>query len=480
MELTNSEKKLIKYLAGKGYVDVDSLFPEFSRNELASSVSWLKEKKLVTVMERPKSSYFLGPEGKDALVHGLPEEKLLLLYKSGIRDLKKLEEEMDGDLRYAIAEFLRSGARIENGVIAFVDVDLLESRIHGINEALKHVASGSYTEEDISLLKQRKGFVGEKVRMERYVKLTALADQLPASKLVETEEVSQVTPEIIGRYSDSIQFRPYDPTLYAPRYLPAKIHPLSEFISEVRKIMLNMGFKELKGNIIETAFWNMDILFIPQDHPARDMQDTFYLEGSKIIDPKITDKVKRVHERGIRGSKGWQYPWSEEEASRLLLRTHTTVNTIRYIVQHPSEECRIFSVEKIFRREATDSKHLSEFSQVEGVISGRRVTFGLLIDTLKDFYERIGVKEVRVKPSYFPYTEPSLEVYGRFKGREMELGGAGMFRPEVLRPWGIKYNVAAWGLGLERLLMVVLDLDDIRDIYRNDLSFLKERRVLNL
>ncbi|MEM1995859.1 MAG: hypothetical protein QXT54_02355, partial [Thermoplasmatales archaeon] len=165
MELTNSEKKLIKYLAGKGYVNVDSLFPEFSRNELASSISWLKEKKLISVMEKPKSFYFVGPEGKDALVHGLPEEKLLHLYKSGIRDLKKLEEEMDGDLRYAIAEFLRSGARIEKGIIGSVDIDLLESRIHRISEALKRVASGSYTDEDISLLKQRKGFVGEKVRM---------------------------------------------------------------------------------------------------------------------------------------------------------------------------------------------------------------------------------------------------------------------------------------------------------------------------
>ncbi|MEM0127976.1 MAG: phenylalanine--tRNA ligase subunit alpha [Thermoplasmatales archaeon] len=478
MELTNSEKKLIKFLKGKGYVEVDSLFPEFSRNELASSISWLKEKKLVTVVEKPKSYYFLGQEGRSLIDQGLPEEKLLSLYKSGITGLRELEGKMGGDLRYAIAEFLKSGAKVKDGFIVSVKLDELEDRIKKVKDALQHVSSGNYTEDDILLLKQRKGFVGEKIKMERTIKLTALAEQLSPEDLMETEEVSQITPEIIGRYSSGIQFRPYDPTLYAPRYLPSKVHPLSEFIAEVRRVMLDMGFKELRGHIVETAFWNMDILFIPQDHPARDMQDTFYLDGIGEVDPALSRRVKKVHERGIRGSRGWQYPWSKEEASKLLLRTHTTVNTIRYIVEHPNEECRIFSVEKIFRREATDSKHLSEFSQVEGVISGKGVTFGVLIDTLKDFYGRIGVKEIRVKPSYFPYTEPSLEVYGRFKGKEMELGGAGMFRPEVIKPWGVKYNVAAWGLGLERLLMVVLGLDDIREIYRNDLSFLKERRIL--
>ncbi|MGC8644684.1 MAG: phenylalanine--tRNA ligase subunit alpha [Thermoplasmata archaeon] len=480
MELTNSEKRLIKYLRDKGYVNVDSLFPEFDRNELASSISWLKEKKLVSVVEKPRSYYSLGEEGRKVLESGLPEEILISLYESGIRDIGELETRMKGDLRYAIAEFLKSGGVVDGGKLYSPNLDELKARAQRIKRALENVRSGNVSEDDVNLLRKRKGFLSERIRMERMIKLTALAEQLSPPDLEETEELTQITPELVENYRPGMNFRPYDPTLYAPRYLPSKVHPLSEFIFEVRRVMLDMGFKELRGHIVETAFWNMDILFIPQDHPARDMQDTFYLEGKGALDPLLSEKVKKVHEKGIRGSRGWQYRWSEDEASRLLLRTHTTVNTIRYIVQHPDEECRIFSVEKIFRREATDSKHLAEFSQVEGVISGRGVTFGVLIDTLETFYERIGVKDIRVKPSYFPYTEPSLEVYGSFKGKEMELGGAGMFRPEVLRPWGIKYNVAAWGLGLERLLMVVLGLDDIRDIYRNDLSFLKERRMIGV
>jgi phenylalanyl-tRNA synthetase alpha chain len=478
MELTNGEKKLIKYLKGKGYVGSEELFKIFDKNEVTSSISWLREKKIVNVLEKPVTYYSLGSEGEKVLTSGLPEENLLRLYNSGQRSTRELERLMGDDLRYGLAQVFRNGGRVVNGELVIEGDQKIKDQILRTRNALEMARNGDLNEQDAVMLKSRKGFINEKVRMERTVKLTALGEQLTPDLLEENDAISQITPEIIEKFNDKMNLRPYDPTLYAPRYLPGKIHPLSEFIAEVREVMLEMGFKELKGQLVETAFWNMDMLFIPQNHPARDMQDTFYVKGTGELDPSEVKKVKRVHEKGIAGSKGWQYKWSAEEASKLLLRTHTTVNTIRYIVEHPTEECKIFSVEKIFRRENVDASHLAEFSQVEGVISGRGVTFGVLMGTLETFYQRLGVKDIKVKPSYFPYTEPSLEVFGTFKGKDMELGGAGMFRPEVLKPWGIKYNVAAWGLGLERLLMTVLNLEDIRDIYRNDLSFLKERKIL--
>ncbi len=478
MELTNGERKLIKYLRGKGYVGTEELFKIFDKNEVASSISWLREKKIVTVMEKPVTSFTIGHEGENVLSKGLPEEILIGFYKSGLRKTSDLEKIMGDDLRYGLAQVFKSGGRVVNGELVIDEEQRIQEQITRTKNALEMVRNGKLNEQDVQLLKPRKGFISEKVRMERTVKLTALGEQISPESLVESDEISQITPELIETYNDKIKFRPYDPTLYAPRYLPGKIHPLSEFIEAVRQVMLEMGFKELKGEIVETAFWNMDMLFIPQNHPARDMQDTLYVKGTGEIDQALARKVKRVHEKGIAGSKGWRYKWSREEASKLLLRTHTTVNTIRYLVEHPDEECKIFSVEKIFRNENVDASHLAEFSQVEGVISGKGVTFGVLIDTLETFYKRLGVKDIWVKPSYYPYTEPSLDVIGTFKGKSMELGGAGMFRPEVLRPWGIKYNVAAWGLGLERLLATVLKLEDIRDIYRNDLSFLKERKIL--
>jgi phenylalanyl-tRNA synthetase alpha chain len=478
MELTNGEKKLIKYLKGKGYVGAEELFKIFDKNEVTSSISWLREKKIISVLEKPVTYYSIGSEGEKVLTSGLPEENLLRFYNSGQRSTVELERSMGDELRYGLAQVFRNGGRVVNGELVIEGDQRIRDQILRTRSALEMVRNGKLSEQDAPLLKPRKGFINEKVRMERTVKLTAVGEQVAPELLEESDEINQITPEIIEKFNDKMSLRPYDPTLYAPRYLPGKIHPLSEFIAEVREVMLEMGFKELKGQLVETAFWNMDMLFIPQNHPARDMQDTFYLKGEEELDPSQEKKVKRVHERGVAGSRGWQYKWSKEEASKLLLRTHTTVNTIRYIVEHPAEECKIFSVEKIFRRENVDASHLAEFSQVEGVISGRGVTFGVLMDTLETFYHRLGVKDIRVKPSYFPYTEPSLEVFGTFKGKDMELGGAGMFRPEVLKPWGIKYNVAAWGLGLERLLMTVLNLEDIRDIYRNDLSFLKERRIL--
>ena len=478
MELTNGEKKLIKYLTGKGYVRTDDLFKVYDKNEVTSSISWLREKKIISVIEKPITYFSIGPEGIKVMSSGLPEEKLLKLYNSGQRKTIELESIMGDDLRYGLAQVFKNGGRVVNGELVIEEDKKIQDQISRTKNALEMAKEGKLNNQDAQLLKPRKGFISEKVRMERTIKLTALGEQISPELLEESEEISQITPEIIEKFNASMSLRPYDPTLYAPRYLPGKIHPLSEFIEEVRAVMLEMGFRELKGQIVETAFWNMDMLFIPQDHPARDMQDTLYVKGNGEIDPVLARKVKRVHEKGIAGSKGWQYKWSRKEAEKLLLRTHTTVNTIRYIVEHPKEECKIFSVEKIFRRENLDAKHLAEFAQVEGVISGKGVTFGVLIDTLESFYHRLGVKDVWVKPSYFPYTEPSLEVHGTFRGKDMELGGAGMFRPEILRPWGIKYNVAAWGLGLERLLMTVLNLEDIRDIYRNDLSFLKERRIL--
>ncbi|MCL5874563.1 MAG: phenylalanine--tRNA ligase subunit alpha [Candidatus Thermoplasmatota archaeon] len=478
MELTNGEKKLIKYLKGKGYVGAEELFKIFDKNEVTSSISWLREKKIISVLEKPVTYYSIGSEGEKVLTSGLPEENLLRFYNSGQRSTVELERSMGDELRYGLAQVFRNGGRVVNGELVIEGDQRIRDQILRTRSALEMVRNGKLSEQDAPLLKPRKGFINEKVRMERTVKLTAVGEQVAPELLEESDEINQITPEIIEKFNDKMSLRPYDPTLYAPRYLPGKIHPLSEFIAEVREVMLEMGFKELKGQLVETAFWNMDMLFIPQNHPARDMQDTFYLKGEGELDPSQEKKVKRVHERGVAGSRGWQYKWSKEEASKLLLRTHTTVNTIRYIVEHPAEECKIFSVEKIFRRENVDASHLAEFSQVEGVISGRGVTFGVLMDTLETFYHRLGVKDIRVKPSYFPYTEPSLEVFGTFKGKDMELGGAGMFRPEVLKPWGIKYNVAAWGLGLERLLMTVLNLEDIRDIYRNDLSFLKERKIL--
>jgi len=255
-----------------------------------------------------------------------------------------------------------------------------------------------------------------------------------------------------------------------------KAHPLSKLKRRISEIMAELGFEEMDGSIVESAFWNFDALFQPQDHPARELADTFYLEGKTELpdDRELVERVKKAHE------VGWKYKWSEEEAKRLVLRTHTTALSARYLAKIKDKKPRkYFAVGRVFRNEATDYKHLAEFNQVEGIIVWENATFRDLLGILKEIYRKLGFEKVRFRPSYFPYTEPSLEVEVFFEEKKqwMELGGAGIFRPEVSIPLAGVYPVLAWGLSLERPLMLMLDISDIREIYRNDLNFLKSARL---
>lgn len=253
-------------------------------------------------------------------------------------------------------------------------------------------------------------------------------------------------------------------------------HPLSTLTKRIKRIFADLGFEEMSGDIVETAFWNFDALFQPQDHPARDMADTFYLEGTAgLPDKKLVERVKKSHE------SGWKYTWSESEAKRLVLRTHTTALSARHLAANygKRQPKKYFAIGRVFRNEATDYKHLAEFHQVEGIIAWEHATFRDLLGIIKEFYAKLGFEKIRFRPSFFPYTEPSLEVemfYGPRK-QWLEIGGAGIFRPEVSVPLAGVYPVLAWGLSLERPLMLMLNVDDIRAFYRNDLEFLRKARL---
>ncbi len=238
-----------------------------------------------------------------------------------------------------------------------------------------------------------------------------------------------------------------------------------------------MGFTEFRGEFVESAFWNMDALFTPQDHPARDLQDTFYLrrpDTRPLPEDDVVARVQAMHESGGDiASNGWGYDWSKEEAAKALLRTHTTANTIRWLAEHPEPPVKVFTIDRIFRRETLDATHLDEFQQVEGIVMEEDASLGMLFGLLQEFYSRMGFEDIRMRPAYFPYTEPSMEVEVYYNGEWLELGGTGIFRPEVTRPFGVEHPVLAWGLGLERLVMVVEGLEDIRDIYISDLDWLR-------
>jgi phenylalanyl-tRNA synthetase alpha chain len=296
----------------------------------------------------------------------------------------------------------------------------------------------------------------------------------------------KLTPELLSSIRSSgtaVKLRPIDVRAPAASFFPGRRHPVKEFINEVREVYLSMGFVEISGNSIQSSFWNFDALFTPQDHPAREMQDTFYIKGGRDEALQRRDHVDRVasaHEDGGgTGSKGWRYGWDVEEARRLVLRTHNTALTVRATMDSGDRETRVFSVGRVYRNENLDYKHLAELHQMEGIVIGEGLNLRHLMGILTRFYGKLGMSGVKLWPSYFPYTEPSMQVmvYYDKVGKWLEMGGSGVFRPEVTVPLGVKKPVIAWGCGLERLLMLRLGIEDIRALYNNDLDWLRRREI---
>ncbi|CAN3477373.1 hypothetical protein DICA0_E00782 [Diutina catenulata] len=259
------------------------------------------------------------------------------------------------------------------------------------------------------------------------------------------------------------------------------LHPLNKVKEEFRQIFFSMGFTEMPSNqYTETGFWNFDTLFVPQQHPARDLQDTFYLKDPAVAkkpeDEEYWKNVQAVHQEGKYGSIGYRYPWKAEESLRMVLRTHTTAISAAMLKQLAADPkpVRLFSIDRVFRNEAVDATHLAEFHQVEGVIAGYDITLGDLIGFMEDFFGKMGVDDLRFKAAYNPYTEPSLEIFAYHKGlgKWVEIGNSGMFRPEMLEAMGLPKNmrVLGWGLSLERPTMIKYGVSNIRELVGHKVS----------
>jgi phenylalanyl-tRNA synthetase alpha chain len=240
----------------------------------------------------------------------------------------------------------------------------------------------------------------------------------------------------------------------------------------------------MDGNLIESSFWNFDSLFTAQDHPAREMQDTFFIKNkeSKLPDKKIIDNIKKAHEGKIKGSKGWQYEWKETEAKKVVLRTHATTLSARTLAKLKPEEipAKYFAIGKVFRNETIDWSHGIEFYQTEGIVVDPNANFRHLLGYIKEFYKKMGFEKIRFRPSYFPYTEPSVEIDAFHPERKiwLELGGAGIFRPEVTIPLlGKNIPVLAWGQGLDRIIMDFYKIKDLREMYSNDIKSLRNKKI---
>ena len=322
------------------------------------------------------------------------------------------------------------------------------------------------------LLVKRPDYFQQKELKNVQVTLTVVGRSAALSASTEPQERSLTTEMITsGRWKD-VKLAPLDVDAPAPTRYPGRRHPLVDIIEEIKEIFVGLGFKEIEGSLTQSGFWNFDALYIPQDHSAREMQDTFYVKDQSIeilATEEQKRKVAQVHR------KGWGNQWNAEEARRAVLRTHTTPITLRHLASASTKSGRFFSVGRVFRNEKPSYKHLVEFNQVEGVATARGLTLRDLMGLQKEFYARMGIKKIRFWPTFFPYTEPSLQsmVYNETLQKWVELFGMGIFRPEVTRPLGIRNPVLAWGGGIERIAMLRYGLDDVRELYSSRLSWLR-------
>jgi phenylalanyl-tRNA synthetase alpha chain len=490
-ELHPHEVKILKVLDRRSTPDEIAKTGQMPLDAVMRASSWLATKNLVKIEEKITEEIVLDKEGILYAKTGLPERRIIEAAggEISLSDLRKKFSESEINISLGWLN-RKKQAILEKGVVKIVNRD--KTADEKLLEKIK--AEGMVNSSDLSselkagldLLKKRKEVIKASERKSIWIIPTPEGIALGRTQIEET--ISQLTPDMLrsGEWKGK-KFRPYDPGIYVKPEYPAKRHPLQRLIGEIRGMFTDMGFKEIRGNMVQSAFWNFDALFQPQDHPARDMHDTFYLKTPKKIEipdyEKYKDGVKRAHESGGKtASTGWGYKWSEEEARKVVLRTHTTAVTCRYLSTLKREQLpsKVFCVGKVFRNEAVDYKHLPEFYQVEGIVVDENANFRNLLGILKEFYDRMGSK-VRFRPGYFPYTEMSVEpeVYLEERGEWVELGGAGIFRPEVVEPLlGFDCPVLAWGLGLDRVVALKLGMTDIRDLYISDLESLKASKAV--
>lgn len=468
------EHKILKSLLEKQNLTPEELCEktQLSIDQVRRGIEWLKFKDLVQVNESEKNFVALGKRGNEAFEKELPERQLINYLKSlsGFScEISEAKNQLKNEFSPAIANAKKNGwiEIYENRILlkGYHDTTAEERTIKLIASKSPAISSVDEIEDKSTLdsLKKRPDFL-------TFTSTNYVTVNLTEKGIETAKNISQI--KTTTHTTDSYLERAIDVEASAPTIFAARSHPLQDVINEVREIFIGLGFTEVVGNLVQSSFWNFDALFTPQDHPAREMQDTFYIKNlhAKMIATKNQiSNVSQTHRRG------WRYDWKLDEAKRLVLRTHTTCVTIQTLADTKPDEARIFSIGRVFRNEKVSYKHLVEFNQVEGVVIGKNVTLRDLMGLQKEFYLKMGMKKVKFWPTFFPYTEPSLQsmVYNEKLGKWVELFGMGIFRSEVTKPLGIKNPVLAWGGGIERIAMLKYGLEDVRDLYNNNLGWLR-------
>ncbi len=493
LSLTLNERKLLKHIKGKK--DFHELVSETRLKdvEVMRALQWLQNKNIAEIKEDIKEIIALDKNGEIYAKKGLPEKRFL-------EAIKDKETTFDGIIKKSNLEKEEASASI--GVLKSKKaINMEEGKIKITKEGLNILNKETDEEKFLKkLLKEeieksklnetekivaanllkRKNIIKSESSKIRTATLTELGKEVIKEDL-DTEVIENLSSALIssGNWKDKT-FRRYDVTSELPKIYGGKRHFVKTATDYAKKIWLNMGFREMTGTFTNTSFWNFDSLYTAQDHPVREMQDTFFvgIQG-KLPDKTIVNKIKQAHEKGTEGSLGWRYDWKEDEAKKVVLRTHTTVLSAQTIAKLKAENLpqKYFALGRCFRNETMDWSHSFEFNQTEGIVINPDANFRHLLGYLKQFFRLMGFPDARFRPGHFPYTEPSVEidVWHPVHNKWLELGGAGIFRPEVVEPLLGKFvPILAWGPGFDRIILEYYNITDIRDLYKNDIKQLRE------
>ncbi len=500
-ELRENEQKTLlalERLGGKGNVGQIAEASGLAHAAVMRASLTLTEKKLTEIHEKRQTLAKLSPEGRLHAKKGLPERRLIstLLQMGGEAPVDKVVEKAGLE-----REFLAIG-------LGWLHrkgwVHMKRNLLRGLQEPPKGTDEGllallnekgpsivevlSKEQQDaVSVLKGRK-LVELDEKTLRELELTEEGWKLIRRGIALVEEVSQLTPELIvtGKWR-KVKLRRYNIRAPVARTWPGKKHPYLKFLDDLKKKLITLGFKEMTGPIVELMFFNCDSLYMPQDHPAREIHDLYFVKkpaayGNLNQYKPFLSNVKKTHENGWRtGSRGWGYNFSARETKRLMLRSQGTALSARTLMSEKLEiPGKYFSVSRCYRPDVIDKTHLTEFNQVEGIIVGEALSLRDLFGVLEKFAMEIaGADKMRFRPGYFPFTEPSVELMAYKEGYGwVEFGGAGIFRPEVTLPLGVTVPVLAWGLGVDRLFMMKAGIGDIRYLFTEDLDWLRNKELV--
>lgn len=474
-------------------------------SRLDMAAGWLQSKGLLEVTgETVTSSVSLTETGREYLANGTPENRILSALRAGkqftVKDMLQTWGMDPSEVSSATGSLKASGVIriVQGGVLELAGADtaqydLLKSLIDLVGE--RSVDLDGFPPEGRSVIQSNfhkrgkgKGIFRISEKRDRAYRLTPAGRDLHQAlrdRGAAADEASALTPDMLkqGGWKGK-KFRSYNISLSPPRTGIGRRHPYREFLDYVKYKFVGMGFEEMRGPLVENEFWDMDALFMPQFHPARNIHDVYFVKEpsrSKGIERPFGRQVASVHKNGWKtGSAGWRYSFDEERARRLILRSQGTAVSARTLASGPKVPGKYFSIARCFRYDAVDATHAPDFNQVEGIVLGNDITFRTLLGLLTLFGKEIAkAGEFQFRPAYFPFTEPSVELHVKHPELGwMELGGAGIFRPEVTVPLGVDVPVIAWGLGLDRMAMVALGIQDIRDLFSTDLDFIRTRKVL--